>query len=458
MWLLGSLSLPIYLLALPIGPFRVRDIVPYFWLFGAAFGLYSLATWIVLRTNFTGSRTLAAIFGFALLFNVALLPARPGLSDDMYRYIWDGRVQASGINPYRYPSNAFALRDLRDDAIWRRMNRIDAVTIYPPGAQAVFAVLWRLVGDSVIGFKAFMALCALIAGWLLVGLLRTFGERPERVLIFLWSPLVIFEVAESGHVDALCLPLILGAMLSRATMPGDRVSVRREALIGFLLGTATLVKLYPAMVFIPLWSVRDAYGCRRWRLALPIMMLATIAVGYALYIAPDVDTLGFLPTYSREFFNIGPLPLALIRWAQANGIDFWRPVTILMPMLVVIASLWFVFRPALCPRQAVMRCMVPISIYLLVSQNLFSWYVLWILPLIALDLKPGSSFGWTLNPAFAWWIFSGLVSLSYTIFITGWTQDWAINAQFIPLYALLATAFVNRVSRIARPNIVEVSP
>jgi hypothetical protein len=451
-WLIGSGIglLAIYVTAYLHGPFRLVDLEPFFWLFGAAFVLYGLATWLILKTTSAGRSTLLTIFLFAILFNVALLPSTPSLSDDMYRYIWDGRVQSVGINPYRYPSSAEALAGLRDPAIWGHMNRINAVTIYPPGAQITFAVLWRIVGDSIIGFKLFMVLCVLACGWLLAHLLRAFGERPERVLIFLWSPLVIFEIAESGHVDALYLPLVVGAMLVRAVAPTDRVSTKHEALIGFLLGVATLTKLYPAMLIAPLWSVRDSGGQRRWRFILPITMLATVAAGYALYIAPGVDTLGFLPRYTREFFNIGPLPVALINWATANRIDFWRPTAILMPALVALVSLWFVISPARSAREAVTRCVWPISIYLIVNHNLFSWYVLWTLPLVAMDLRLGRWLGFQLNVALAWWLFSGLVALSYTLFLTGWAQQWAIDAQFIPLYVLLGFVLLNKLIHIIR--------
>jgi alpha-1,6-mannosyltransferase len=446
-WLigLGLLCVGIYLWAWSYGPFRPDRIEPFFWMFGAACILYAIAVWVILKTQ--TRIPLGVIFGFAVLFNVVLLFTRPTLSDDMYRYIWDGRVQGHGINPYRFASSAPELASLRDDNIWTRMNRIDAITIYPPGAQIVYAVLWRLVGDSIFGFKLFMTGCTLICGWLLAGLLQRLDGRPDRVLIFLWHPLLSFEIAHAGHVDALYLPLIVGAMLLRATAPSDRASLGHEAAIGFLLGAATLVKLYPVMLLVPFWSVRDMHGQRRRRLALPVMLFLTIAAGYALYIAPGVDTLGFLPTDRYEFFNIGPLPMALVSWAQRNHIDFYLPVLILMPVCVCLISFWFLIFPARSAREAIQRCAWPIGIYLLISQNLFSWYVLWILPLVTLDLHTGRWLGWRLNPAMAWWVFSVLVVLSYTLFITGYAQEWASDVQFLPVYALLALSVLSQLRR-----------
>lgn len=446
LFLIGLLSLPLYGAALIHGPFRPFRIEPFFLIYFGAFALYIGATWLVLNRPLPTRFALTLIFGFAIVFNLILLPSKPSLSDDMYRYVWDGRVQANGINPYRYPSDAPELAYLRDTAIWSNMNRPWAYTIYPPGAQMIFVLTWRLVPDSVIGFKLVMVACSLLAGGLLAVLLRALGERPERGLIFLWNPLTIFEIAHAGHVDALYLPLIVSAMLLRAEVKAtsnqrsvinQHGEIIREALIGLLLGVATLIKLYPIMLAIPLWSVRDEAGKRRWRLSFPIVLLITISAGYLVYLIPGVNTLGFLATYQRETFNVGPLPDLMIRWAESHHIDFYIPVNIAMPALVGIVSLLFIIFPARTPREAIQRCVWPIGIYLVVSQNLFSWYVLSMLPLIAMGLQRGRWLGFRADAVFGWWLFSGLVGLSYTIFITGYAQQWAITLQFLPLYGLL---------------------
>ena len=121
--------------------------------FLATFALYLLAVAVVLRLPRGGGSSwpaLALIFVFGLLFRLALLPTRPTLSDDMFRYVWDGRVQAHGLSPYRYPPSASEVAPLHagDQTIWPHINRRDAVTIYPPGAQMVFAAVWRVVGDA----------------------------------------------------------------------------------------------------------------------------------------------------------------------------------------------------------------------------------------------------------------------------------------------------------------------
>lgn len=449
---LGLLSVPVYMAVLVHGNFRSRRMEPFFIIFALAFVLYALGVWtVLLRLSSTqrpasaishdvasGHRAaLVIIFGFSILLNLILLPSWPSLSDDMFRYVWDGRVQAAGINPYRYPSNAPELIHLRDPRIWQSMNRKDAVTIYPPLAQVVFAATWRIFPDSVTGVKLIMIGATLLAGWLLVLLLKTLGLPPERVLIFLWSPLLIFEVAHAAHVDALYLPLLVGALLLRAGSLAHRVSWRHEVGIGILLGLATLVKLYPIMLAVPLWSVRDQEGKRRWRLALPAALLLTILAGYALYIQPGVDTLGFLTKYGKEFFNISPLMHLIINGAKTLGMAWYQPANIGMPLLAALVSLLFVVHPARDARQAIMRCVWLVGIYLLINHNLFAWYALWLLPLIAIDLRFSVRHN---GSALAWWVFTGTIALSYTFFIRWQVESWAIWLEFVPLYVLLIGA------------------
>lgn len=437
---IGVLSAAVYLAALLNHDFYRPGMVWFLALFGLAWVLYTLAIGEIMRGGAGTRRGLLVIFAFAALFQGLLALTWPKLSDDMFRYVWDGRVQAAGINPYRYPSDAPELAALRDETIWPEMNRPTANTIYPPGAQAVFALTWRIFPDSVVGFKAVMIGFTLAAGGLLVLLIRAWGGDPALVLIFLWNPLTTFEIGHAGHVDALYLPFVVAALYARLQAPPDRVSWRHEALIGVLLGIGTLLKLYPAFLAAPLWSVRlvggPHDGRRRWRFAMPISMLITIALGYGLYLAPGVNLLGFFSQYQREFFNVAPLPIGIIQLGQRFRIPWHTSVNTLMPALIVVISLLFWAFPAKSARGAISRCAWPIGIYLIINQNVFSWYVLFMLPLVAVQWG-----GWRLTYAFAWWAFSGLIALSYTFFLQWKHINWVVWLQYVPLYTLLTLAF-----------------
>ena len=181
------------------------------------FALYAYAVWLILRSqpSFT-TRQLILIFAFGIAFRAVLVFSQPELSSDMYRYVWDGRVQANGINPYLYPPAAPEVAHLRDEAIWPMINRKESVTGYPAVAELAFAIHWRVWPDNVHWFQVRMVTGDLMAGALLLVLLRALGQNPSAVLIYLWSPLVIVETAHSAHVDGLILPLLVGAWLARA--------------------------------------------------------------------------------------------------------------------------------------------------------------------------------------------------------------------------------------------------
>ena len=148
-------------------------------LFFVLFGLYLLAAWQVLQDQTpTARRTIILIFGFAILYRAFMVFSQPALSDDMYRYVWDGRVQAHQINPYIYPPDSPELAYLRDAAIWPSINRKPAVTVYPAGAELAFATMWRIWPDNVHWFQAVMAFGDLIAAVILCFLLRALGRSP----------------------------------------------------------------------------------------------------------------------------------------------------------------------------------------------------------------------------------------------------------------------------------------
>jgi len=120
-----------------------------------ALALYLPAVALVARFSRPLShRSLALIFGFGIAFRAVTVLSVPQLSDDMFRYIWDGRVQAQGISPYAYPPAAPELAPIRDDAIWPRINRRGSLTVYPAGAELAFAALWRVLPDRLLWFQA----------------------------------------------------------------------------------------------------------------------------------------------------------------------------------------------------------------------------------------------------------------------------------------------------------------
>jgi hypothetical protein len=393
--------------------------------FFAAFVLYAGTTVLALRMKVFSRRAVAASFILAATIQALLLFTPPTLSDDIYRYVWDGRVQAQDTSPYQYPPDAPELRSLRNGEAWRSINRRSAITVYPPGAEMAFALLWRLAPDNVRWFQAAMAAGGLLAGGLLLGLLRALNRSPARLLIYLWSPLLAFETAHAGHVDGLILPLLVGAWWARVK--------ERDSLMGLLLGLATAIKLYPVLLVPALWRPRHPRG--RWRFPLAFGLgLGTCYLPYLLTSGSNV--LGYLPQYFGERFNMG-LARLLIPTLHDLGVEPTRGLLILTLGILGAIGLLMVLRPAASGEAAVRRSIWLIGTFTLLTQNLFAWYMLWLLPLVALFVRPGRLMGLRADGWTAWWLFGGLVGLSYTFFITWRPVPVALWAQFVPLYGLL---------------------
>ena len=244
--------------------------------------IYAGAAWIIITGRMTPS--IATILTIAALLRISVLPLDPYFSTDIYRYIWDGRVQATGVNPYLYIPVDPALSALRDTTIWANINRADyAHTIYPPAAEALFFLATR-VSETVVWIKIVLVLFEAGAIAVLLRLLDAEKLPRQRILLYAWCPLPIWEIAGNGHVDAAMLACIVVAVLLR----------RRGAdfAAGATLGLAILVKFLPILLLPAFW--------RRWEWRLPLASAMTIALFYAFYSAAGWRVLGFLPTYLGE--------------------------------------------------------------------------------------------------------------------------------------------------------------
>jgi alpha-1,6-mannosyltransferase len=251
--------------------------------------LYFAACWLVLRGP-PARRAVWLVLGVAIVMRLAVLTDAPFLSTDLYRYVWDGRVQLAGIDVYRYIPDDPALTGLRDTTIYPRVNRHESArTIYPPMAQVIFraiASVWQSATMERIVMLGFDLLAILVT----LRLLTLAGLDRARVLIYAWNPLSVWEFAGNGHVDAVTIGLLSLAMLARLR--------GRGTLTGAILGAAILVKFLPALIAPALWRPR---GARRWmEWAMPVAMAAVMVLLYALYIRPDTGMLGSLPNYAQE--------------------------------------------------------------------------------------------------------------------------------------------------------------
>ena len=226
------------------------------------------------------NRALWLIFGIGVLLRVYVLLFEPLLSTDIFRYIWDGKVQATGINPYRYFPAHDALAHLRDASIFPRINRADyAVTIYPPVAEFFFLLVTR-ISESVTVMRLALLGCEAASVSLIVLFLRRMQRPATRVVAYFWHPLPLWEIANNGHIDALAVALMLLGLWVALTGHAMRGAV--------LIALAGLVKPYVAPALASIW--------RPWDWKMPAVVITVIALCYLPYLSVGWGVFGFVTT------------------------------------------------------------------------------------------------------------------------------------------------------------------
>ena len=374
-------------------------------LFITASAASGTATWLTFR--FGGRREILwVVLAGAVVFRLILWPMAPSISTDILRYVWDGKVQLAGINPYQFPPEAPELAPLRDEAIFPGLNHTDWISVYPPGAQLFFRAVTWLSSGNVLAIKGLFIFLDLVSCGLIALLLRRHEMDPARVILYAWHPLVLVELAGSGHFDAVVIPLMVGALLL--------AHHGRTTAAGLLLGIGGSLKLYP-LLLLP-----AVVGRRPWR---PLLAAAAVMGASALPFLPGpLAPLGAIHRWMREewfnpgirfwvergFESLGMDPGSMIRWGS------------LVAMGLIGVGVWL-----RGPLSLVKRALWMLGAHLLLIPNLFPWYVVSIIPLLCL------------YPLWPWLWLSGAVALSYLFFAqTPWSLPvWVKAIEFVPLWA-----------------------
>jgi len=369
-----------------------------------AAGVIYLVALFALERLRESQATFWLILAGALLFRLTLALLEPSLSTDIYRYRWDGHVQQAGWNPYAVRPDDPRLASLRD-AHWREMPGRDIPSVYPPIAQLVYRLTWRLLPGPV-GFKLPFLLADLLVVALLAGWIRSTGGRSFQLAIYAWNPLVVVEFAASGHNDALAVAgLVAGIVIIR----------RNAALSTLLLAAAALAKAFPA-VLLPAWLRRSGWKNAVWVAALVVasawpfrsawrQVPATLAYYESRWQSNNASLYSVLAWFSGSKEVAAGLGVGVVAglalWAAARRMDVVRAAYLLIGAILLLAP------------------------------NAYSWYFTWIVPLLCFFPNP------------AWLLLTVLQFLSYNVLIdyaaTGrWHFDPTLQwLTYAPFYALL---------------------
>ncbi len=350
------------------------DVAGWMALMVAAWILFAVGVWLVLRLPQRFAVVLILLAGIGLPLAAGFAPPRS--SDDLYRYIWDGRVQAAGIDPYSYAPASPQLRPLRDDFLWpphetnwcvpsdgcSLINRPTVNTIYPPVAQAYFVAVHALspagAREGPIQFAAAFFAVALTV--LLVVMLPRLGLDPRMAVAWAWCPFVALETGNNAHVDVLAAFLGAVALIAAAR--------KRAVVAGVFLGLGFATKLTPALLGPAL--------LRRKPLAVAVGAIGAIVVVYlphVLAVGPKV--LGFLPTYlNDEGYTSGSRFSLLTLLVPSEAATF---VAAFILAAVAVAVWW-----RTDPDRPWAGAVVLVGTALLLATPGYSWYALLLVMLV----------------------------------------------------------------------------
>jgi alpha-1,6-mannosyltransferase len=327
-------------------------------LFMASLGVagiaYLLAIRELFRTPTFPRRVIVIGLVLAAVWSIAFLRVPSGTDDDIHRYVWDGRLQRLGYNPYLVIPSDPAVKGLHTPET-RNLNNPDLPSPYPPGAQLFFRAV-TAIHESTFALKAAFVLCEFAIVFVLLDMLRR-KQRAHLVLAYAWNPLLAIEVAGSGHID------IVGALLLVVSVAALGRRWRATAAVG--LGLAVAVKFLP-IVLLPLYW-------KRVRIRDAVLAAAVVGALYVPFLNHGRIPIGSLGTYVQSFRFNGPVFAALAHVA---------PPQVLAGFAVLVGLLTAIWLKNAAPEWSPDEFAWPMAACLLCAPVVFPWYLLWLLPFL----------------------------------------------------------------------------
>jgi hypothetical protein len=401
------------------------------------------------------------IISIAVLIRIPFLLRTPELSDDIYRYVWDGLQMMKGNNPYSFAPADIKLSDESSAFLLLHVNHPELVTIYPPSAQFVFA-LGSFFSGSVLGIKTVLVVMDIATCILMLRFLSVMHLPSWRAVLYAWHPLPVIEIAGSGHIDSAgILFLLLGLMLVMSGTQSSEPTLHLKSSLpypfkksllflsaGVVFSCAVFIKLFP-IIFLPALIV-----------FMPKQKSFIFLAGFLSGIVGL--TLPFLP----DFYNmVDTLSVYLLNW-EFSGFAFrmLREVTssgnsarlLLMAVFLSIVcffSFSFFYRKRTSEGMSgdlsvsFVKTMYGIAfLYLLLTPTLHPWYALYLVCLFPFFAEPGGLI-------LSWSVFlSYYVLINYSL-LGQWIENDVVAAGIwlASVAGLLLPLFIRKVMPARRP-------
>ena len=327
-----------------------------------------------------------------LLARIGMFASTPILEDDYYRYLWDGGVVAKGFNPYQYaPRDTLVggkidlpnhLKELavQEKAILERINYPHLRTVYPPISQCAFALAHMIHPWSMTAWRMVLLLLDLVTLYLLFILLRNLNLPLQGLVIYWWNPLLIKEIYNSGHMEVVLFPFLLGFVL---------LLIRSRCVYASgILGLAVGVKFWPALL-LPV-VLRNHWREPKRLIPAVILFAGLSIVMFLPFYLTHFDSGSGLRAYA-SYWEMNDTLFMLILWTvkfilgtNGHGVGNAQiTARIVTAGILFMWILWIVKRDDQDPLETVRRFVLIIAALFLLNPTQFPWYALWMLPFLA---------------------------------------------------------------------------
>lgn len=345
---------------------------------------------------------------FGAAFRIVLLPFNPLFDNDIYRYLWDGHIAANGINPFLYPPAAEQLASLRT-SYYPQIGFPEIRTIYPPFAQFIFLAAAKLHLNTPVLFKLILLPFDIGAMVLIASLLKRIG-RPSGLLIFYaWSPLILKEFFNSGHIDIIMMSLMLLALYL--------VSAGRMVISGAAIALSVMTKGV-SIVVLPLLVRRQGW--------LLLSFAVVILVLWLPYSSAGAKVFGGASAYAHYWrFNDGLFYLfyCLEQIFRSQEIVTAPYAKTFAAMILLGYLIYLMHRLNNSFKELIIACASITFAVLLLMPVVDPWYVCWLIPFLC--LVPNS----------AMIVLCLLCPLSYVYYVHNSFPSWIRLAEYLPILA-----------------------
>ena len=476
---LGILSLTIYVAIYSLSKGFIygqgheeRPIITFLILYGISFLVYGVGIYMVISHRLRRS-DLILIFVFSLLFRIVLIPSNLIQEDDIYRYLWDGKVLAHGVNPFAYSPgevldfasdkmsgeenmskysqanledlerlDRLRLNNAKSQEYFDRINYKEVRSAYPPLSQVVFAASYYLKADSIPVMKGVFLLFDLLTIFLLIKILALLGKKPTMFLVYAWSPLIIKEFANSGHNDAIAISMLTLAIYLF-------IRSKRIAAMGSL-ALATLAKIYPVAI-LPLIIKRFRHKGGGTIIKGLLVFVLLISLFCLPFLKVDSKIFSGFSTYARQW-EVNDSLFAVVSYLTSKAVgesaDLYSSIRsrtiqregtlypLLTRIIIGMIFLCFVVYPLVRGKYVkegnnyLHYVFVILGAEFILSPVQYPWHLCWIVPLLCI------------YPYRSWMLLTGLSALYYLRFYFHYQHSYqyfliAVLFEYLPFYLLL---------------------